>query len=312
MKLVALDAGHGSNTAGKRTAPFPYPVDIDGDGEHDIELGEQYREHYANVGVCVFLDEALKRCGLRTLKVAWDDANSKDDPDIDLGVRQRMIKSAKCDISISVHFNAFGDGRTFNSADGVCTFIHSNKSRVGDSYSLASRVQKHLAKGTVQRNRGVLSAGFAMCNCAAMGTKAAILCELAFMTHLKEATTMMASQEFWFEAAEEICQGVCEYFNIPYIEPQVSLALNQLYRLGVINTPSYWQENYHRIKYLDLLIIKSAEKIKKAGPSTPTVEKGINNLVSAGVINTPNYWIEHQSDVKYLGDLIQKLGGSQF
>ena len=43
---VTIDAGHGSNTGGKRTAPFTKDVDINGDGVVNIKKGEQYRGSY--------------------------------------------------------------------------------------------------------------------------------------------------------------------------------------------------------------------------------------------------------------------------
>jgi len=39
---IAIDAGHGSNTAGKRTPPFPYDIP-----EYGVKKGEQFREHIA-------------------------------------------------------------------------------------------------------------------------------------------------------------------------------------------------------------------------------------------------------------------------
>ncbi len=122
---IAIIAGHASDTAGKRTAPFLAPVDIDGDGTFDVLVGEQYREHYANVGVASKLDTALQRCGFETFKVGWNDEDATDDTLQDnstgLAKRQAMVKAAGCDVSLAVHFNAVGDGASFNSATGVCT-----------------------------------------------------------------------------------------------------------------------------------------------------------------------------------------------
>jgi N-acetylmuramoyl-L-alanine amidase len=50
-----------------------------------------------------------------------------------------------------------------------------------------------------------------------MDVKAAILCELAFMTNEHEAVNLMANETFWKECAQEICKGVCEYTGIKYI-----------------------------------------------------------------------------------------------
>jgi N-acetylmuramoyl-L-alanine amidase len=217
---IAISSGHFANTGGKRTPPIPFPIDIDGDNIPDIQTGEQYREHYANTGVAYYLDVAYKRCGFDTLKVGWNDKNGADDfQDISLGYRQVMTAAADCDFYVSIHFNAYGDGYTFNSADGIVTYIHSDPKKAKDSKRFATCVQKYLAQGTQQRDRGVLSADFAECNALAMNVKAAILCELAFMTNLREATELMAKESFWIECAEEICKGTCEYLGVQYIEP---------------------------------------------------------------------------------------------
>ena len=55
-----------------------------------------------------------------------------------------------------------------------------------------------------------------MCNCSAMGTKASILCELAFMTNLTEAT-LMQDKDFCKECAREIAQGLANYLNISIV-----------------------------------------------------------------------------------------------
>ena len=162
----------------------------------------------------------MKRCGFDTFKVGWNDKNGKDDlADISLSYRQVMTAAEGCDLYVSIHFNAYGDGYSFNSADGICTFIHSDAKKAKDSKRLALCVQKYLAQGTPQRDRGVLTGNFGECNARAMNVKAAILCELAFMTNLHEAETMMANELYWIESAEEICKGICEYTGVNYIKP---------------------------------------------------------------------------------------------
>lgn len=198
-KLVAIDAGHGSNTAGKRTP----------DG---------YREHWINVACASFCEAALKRCGIYTLRVAWDDTNAKDDEDTPLSTRQKIIKTNKCDISVSFHANAYGSG--WNEAQGVETLI-SNKSP-GDSLTLAKRVQTYLIQGTPQKNRGVKTQALAMCNCSVMGTKASILVEIGFMTNKAEAD-LMKTDAFCREQAEETAHGICDYLGIKYIKPSDSV-----------------------------------------------------------------------------------------
>lgn len=193
---IAIDAGHGSQTAGKRTP----------DG---------YREHWINVKCANYFDIAMKRCGFETVKISWDDTDATDDTDISLGARQTQIKNSKSDISVSWHANAHGDGKTYTSGQGIETFVHSESSKVADSKRLANCVHKYLIQGTKQTNRGVKSNNFAMCNCLAMGTKASILIETAFMTNEYEAS-LLKTDAFCLECAEEAAKGVCEYFGVAY------------------------------------------------------------------------------------------------
>ncbi len=213
--LINVDAGHGSNTSGKRTPPMPMDIDIDGDGNIDIKKGEQYREHYANVGVAVLLVEELKRCGFDTMQTGFVNSNADNNPDQLLKERQNAIARAKCDYSISIHFNGFGDGKSFNNVEGVEVYIH--KSYSANSKKFAEKVLKHLIKGKIQTNRGVKLGNFAIVNCDKLKVKGAILVELAFMTNLREATEMMVNKEFWKESAREICMGVCEYTGVKYV-----------------------------------------------------------------------------------------------
>lgn len=197
---VAIDAGHGSNTAGKRTP-------------------NGWREHWINVACASFCERALQRCGIDTVRVAWDDNNAKDDEDVALSTRQKLVKANKCDLSISFHANAAGSGG-WSEASGVETLI-SDKS-VGDSLNLAKKVQGYMAQGTPQKNRGVKTQSLAMCNCSALGVKAAILCEIGFMTNKAEAD-LMKTDKFCKEQAEEAAHGICDYLGVKYITSGGSL-----------------------------------------------------------------------------------------
>lgn len=210
---IAVDCGHGANTPGKRTPPIPEDLDFDGDGIIDAYKGSQIREHVANVGVGEYLVEELQRCGFDVYESAFGDE------DISLSNRQKNIKNAKSDYSVSIHFNAMGDGKTFNSSNGAGVFYYKTASHAGDSKNLAKAVLSEILKGTPQKSIGVNGAHtFAMCKTTAMGTKASILVECAFMTNLHEMRTMMASDAFWKETAQEIAQGICNYTGVTYIE----------------------------------------------------------------------------------------------
>lgn len=191
---VAVDAGHGSNTGGKRTP----------DG---------YREHWINVACASFCEQALRRCGIDVLRVAWDDNNAKDDEDVALSTRQKLIKANHCDVSVSFHANAAGVSG-WSDASGVETLI--SDKYPADSRNLANIIQKHLIEGTPQKNRGVKTQSLAMCNCNALGTKAAVLCEIGFMTNKAEAD-LMKTNRFCKEQAEDVAKGICEYLGVKYI-----------------------------------------------------------------------------------------------
>lgn len=211
--LINIDAGHGTNTAGKRTPPMPETIKVN--DKITIKKGEQFREHIANVGVAYYLEKELLRCGFDTMRTGWDDVNAYDDEDTALSARQTTIAKANCDYSISIHFNAYGDGISFNSSEGIGIYIHNKYA--GQSKKLADIVLKHLVQGSYQKDRGVSPASLAMCNCNNMDVKGAILIELAFMTNKREAVELMANEAYWKESAIEIAKGLCEYTGIKYV-----------------------------------------------------------------------------------------------
>lgn len=213
---IAIDAGHGTNTAGKRTPPMPIDIDFNKDGIIDVKKGDRIKEHVANVGVAYLLTKELERCGMDIFKTGFNDDNPYNDEDTPLSTRQAMIKNAKCDYVISVHFNAYGDGESFNKAEGIGIYIHNVN--VKESKTFAEVILKHLVKGSKQVNRGVSSQALAMCNTKNMNVKGAILLELAFMTNEREAIELMGSKEYWKECAVEVAKGLCEYLGVKYVE----------------------------------------------------------------------------------------------
>ncbi len=256
---VAVDAGHGSNTAGKRTP----------DG---------YREHWCNVKCANYFDIALKRCGFESVKIAWDDTNAKDDTDVALGTRQAQIKKEKCDASVSWHANAFGNGKSYNSSQGIETLIHSDSAKAKDSKELATKVQNNLIKGTKQKNRDVKLANLAMCNCVAMGTKASILIEVGFMTNEYEAN-LIQSDAFCQECAEEAAQGVCEYFGVTYVKPNNQSSTSNS-SATIPNSPN--STTYTKIQFIKDIQSAIGAKVdgiagKETLSKTVTVSKTKNN-----------------------------------
>lgn len=209
---IAVDCGHGANTPGKRSPKMPCNIDFEGDGIIDVRKGQSIREHQGNVGVGKFLAKELERCGFYVYRSAFGSA------DISLTGRQNNIKAHNCKYSISVHFNAAGNGQTFNAASGVEVYYHKDSASAKQSKSMAEAVLNEMAKGTKQLNRGVKMQSLALCNAKAMGTQGSILVECAFMTNLHEAKTMFGNQGYWRETAKEIAKAMCDYCGVTYIE----------------------------------------------------------------------------------------------
>lgn len=267
---IAIDAGHGSNTAGKRTP----------DG---------YREHWINVKCANYCADALKRCGFEVEKVAFNDENAKDDSDVSLSKRQAQIKKAGCAASVSFHANASGDGKTYNTGRGVETLVATKDNQIGDSLALAKKVQTRLIEGTEQKNRGVKRQDLAMCNCPALGVKAAILVEIGFMTN-KEEADLMKTDVFCKEQAEEVAHGICDYFGKEYKKETVnpSNATNAAkppYFVKVANVP----EN-------DVLNIRKEPKVN--APKTGELKHNDPNKYT--IIEEMNGWGKLKSGIGWI------------
>lgn len=264
MAKVAIDAGHGSNTAGKRTP----------DG---------YREHWINVKTAYYLEQALQKLGIQTVRIAWDDTNATDDTDVALATRQKQIKAAGCDYSVSVHANAFGNGSNYNSASGVSTHVSDKAAYLKDSVRFAQCIQKRIVQGTKQRDRGVVRQSLAMCNCPAMGTKASCLVEIAFMTHETEAN-LMKTEAFCKEQGEDIAKGIADYLGMTVQEakPEQTQAATTAGAAGT-NTGCPFE-----VKLLEHLNIRATPNGKIVIPDTD--EKGARKGGVYTIVKVQGNW----------------------
>jgi N-acetylmuramoyl-L-alanine amidase len=206
-KLIALDAGHGMNTAGKRTPPIP-------------SLGGRViRENEFNHAVVGFLKTELERCGFKTLITS-----PFPQEDRALYERTRLANTLKADAFISIHYNAM-DGK-FDGAgkdpEGLGLYIYKGSVK---SRKLAESIMKFLPNGTVQKNQGIREANFHVLRETKM---VAVLSENGFMDNEKEAV-LMINPSFQKEVAREHAMGICDYFGVKYV-PEVSV---MKYRLVV-------------------------------------------------------------------------------
>ncbi|RAL24019.1 N-acetylmuramoyl-L-alanine amidase [Thermoflavimicrobium daqui] len=203
--LVALDDGHGltdaqgnfSPTPGKRTPNIP-------------GVGVIYENEF-NRKVVQYLDEALKRCGFKTILTA------PGDYDHSLASRCKRANDANADIFISCHYNHSGQSHPGNpGAQGVETYYYPETR----SKRLAESVHKYVRTGTDQVDRGVKEWGelYVLRNTR----MPACLIEFGFMDDEKwnyREAKLMKNEAFQRESAEQTAMGVCDYFGVKYIPP---------------------------------------------------------------------------------------------
>ena len=174
-----LDPGHGGiidevyQTAGKRSPKFP-------DGSVLYE-GVFNRDVVGRI---------IKLCHEHQI-----DCINLVDTEEDMSLRHRVTKANlfhkenRNSIYVSVHANAFGNGREFNKAKGICCFHHY---RSKNGKRLAEVLQRWLGDLTTFRNRGIRSndswANFYVLRKTHMP---AVLSENGFMTNFDDAIALM-------------------------------------------------------------------------------------------------------------------------
>ena len=203
--LIALDDGHGMETAGKRTPAFPD--------------GSVMKENEFNRAVVEYLDEELKRCGFDTLLTA---GGISDNADVPLKLRTDLANNTiknrynrPADYFISVHANAYTGTWTdeTSTAQGISTHIQEGLPKTGNTYKYAEIVHKWLLKGSKLRDRGIV---FQNLHVTRETKMSAVLVECGFMDNTHDAE-FLRSDEYRRETALELAQAVCEIFGVAYV-----------------------------------------------------------------------------------------------
>jgi N-acetylmuramoyl-L-alanine amidase len=184
---IALSAGHGPATAGKRSP--------DGMNEHDFTYPTT--EYLGN-----FLREYQ---GVEILEVY------SATEDVPLGTRTTRANNWGADLYVSVHGNAHGDGRSFTSANGIETLVYSNSTSESNGYNVGRKVQTKLIQATGLTNRGVKIRSDLW---EMRSTNApAILIEAGFFTNQRERQ-LMGTADFQRKVARAIADGIAEHYNL--------------------------------------------------------------------------------------------------
>lgn len=229
--VVFLCDGHGSETPGKRT---PYIS----------EIGRQIKENEFNSAVTKGMKARLESLGVIVIEVAPTNADTSLITRTNLANKQFKELQAKYGkgnvkaVYVSVHYDAFDSKFDGYDPEGLTVFVQTgNLSK--ESGKLARAVNKYLAMGTKQKNRGVKEGNYHVLRETLMP---AILTENGFMDNKREAL-LMIDPKFQAEVTEEHVKGICEYFNIPYEEVKISKPV-------VLNTPkpSTSSEKEYKVK----------------------------------------------------------------
>lgn len=206
--LIIMGDGHGDETAGKRTPPFPD--------------GKVIKENQFNKPVVNLMEKDAKRLGFKTFQVA------PEDYDVPLVTRSSRANTTYAKykeelkaqginltgkviaIYISIHFNALL-GTWESKAEGIET--HHYPGSVSGT-RLAQCIQNHIKQGTPQIDRGIKASNFHVLRETVMP---AALVEGGFMDNRREASLML-DENYQLEMATEVIKGACEFFGVEYIE----------------------------------------------------------------------------------------------
>lgn len=217
--LIGANDEHGMNppTAGKRTPTMPY-------------IGRSFYENEVNRQMKLRFLASCARCNFNTYDV------HPEIEDTSVSTRVRRANNARVNALITFAYNAYGTGLSFNNVDGYIVF-YSNANRFsGQSKLLALDVSEGVATEQTRDNLGISTLSgvgvLQSVNCPS------VLLEGGFMTNFNEAKLML-NPIFCEQMAEGAAKGVCEYFEVPFVE--ISTPKRTLRRGNVSNLVKYAQ-----------------------------------------------------------------------
>ena len=186
--LVAIDAGHGMCTPGKRSVKLSSDLYVN--GVLVRKKGEIIKENEWNRAISEYLAKALTRCRIGYMYTA--DMTGKTD--VPLATRSYRANKAGADILISNHYNAAGTATVWQTkVKGLLVLRTKNCS--SKSITLGKLAVKHLAADIdYEYNYGLMRdvdmSGFTLA-ILRQTNMPAILIEYGFMDYEKEAKLML-------------------------------------------------------------------------------------------------------------------------
>jgi N-acetylmuramoyl-L-alanine amidase len=209
---VGIDPGHGLRTPGKRSANLLDDLYIN--GELVRRKGEFIREYEFNIATALKLKEALERCGFDTF------VTETNGDDIGLSERRNRIREQECDFSVAIHYNAAGDGSSFNSGNGLSGKVDDD-TPTQFSKDIVQDILIGIAEIKGQRIRGLDEANLAMTNDDALGCPSCLI-ECGFMTNLTEVKYMLDT-DYQKAVAEAMTKALCKAYGMEYILPDTAI-----------------------------------------------------------------------------------------
>lgn len=184
--VVVLDPGHGASTAGKRSP----------DGS--------IREYEFNRAVANKMKSLLEAEGIEVLLTV------NDDSDPSLAQRCETANNSDADIFVSIHANAYGNGRDWTSPSGWEIYHYPGSVL---SNQLAAAISDSNFPEIGIHNRGIKTANLYVIKNTYMP---AVLIEHGFFTNIEEIE-LLKSDEWREKAARYNVEGIVNFLN-SYIE----------------------------------------------------------------------------------------------
>ncbi|MCD7825835.1 MAG: N-acetylmuramoyl-L-alanine amidase CwlD [Clostridiaceae bacterium] len=187
---IVIDPGHGGVDPGK--------VGINGAYEKEI-----------NLGISIFLKEALEKKGCQVIMTREEDAGLYQEGDsnkkiADLQKRIEIMDQEEADLVVSIHQNSFSGENT----KGAQVFYHTGSV---EGEKLAKILQTQLANSLDPDNHRQAKANseyYILKNTK----KTAVIVECGFLSNSEEAEKL-CDQSYQKEVAWAIAQGVCDYLE---------------------------------------------------------------------------------------------------
>lgn len=226
---IAIGAGHGPNTAGKRS--------VDG----------KLKEFQFNSRVVDLIVNLLSEYEDVETLITSDKAK-----DVPLTERINKANEWGANLYLSIHANAHGDGKTWTNAKGIECFIDDSKPK--ESLVIATAIQTELIRETGKINRGVKFKNFYVLDKSKMS---AVLCELGFMTHIDEVEDLK-NESYRLKVARAIVRALAMHYKLK-IRPKKALKSPK----GYIVQAGYFKSRIEADRHITALKEKGVEAFIK-------------------------------------------------